>query len=164
MPNKSVGKTIGYCNPFEYPVSISFGGQQTEILPKAPVVGKNGKLVIHDDHLEALVQSNILRRIPEDHPDYRNHDLMVEKRQQRSVRSYRDEGAAPRDNRPAADPEVTTVISSQQGLTQTELPEGAHWVDKGDRKVISYDGRTFTSISSLNVYRRSLMEGDEVKD
>lgn len=141
---------IGYFNPKDHPLTIGVGGQGVEILAGQPVVDGKGLLIPLDAHLDQLVGAGLLTRIQADHPEFKNWNALVKQRSNiRFVKPSIKTSPAP------VEKEVT-VVSSDRGLQQESLPEGATMVVKGGRQVFEMGGKTFNSVKALRAYADSL--------
>ena len=146
-----MSRHIGYKNHNNHPVSIFRDGSQHEIPAGYPIVRPDGLLVEYDDQLEILASQGIIRRIPENDPDFKNHDKIVKQRKTASIVKPKSRGDAPRRKTDAVLEE--TIIRSSSGLPEnSDLPDGAVWTRSGTGQVIEYDGKKFPNRVSLDAY------------
>lgn len=141
---------IGYHNHTNSPLSIHHLGAQVTIEPNSPITDSHGLLIAASEKLDQLVSQGLIKRIYDDDARYKNWDKI--KTQRNVVAGLDPANKKVVDNRPNPEPEPVTVISSDSGIHTSDLPEGAQWSRVGDRDVITYDGKNFPSVASLNVY------------
>ncbi len=144
-----MSKNIGYYNPKDHALTISSNGTGVEIGGQQPVVGSDGMLVPDgNDYLDQLVTADLLKRIPAEHPEFSKWDARVTQR--KNIVHGGKLAVLP----PPAVPEeeLVTVVSSERGLVQESLPDGAKFEVVDGRKVIVYEGRKFNSVRALNAY------------
>lgn len=146
-----MSKYIGYYNPKDHALTISSNGTGVEIGGQQPVVGSDGLLIPLDNYLDQLVSADLLRRIPVDHPEFSKWDARVAQR-----KNIVHGGKLKVQPEPAAkEDELVTVVSSERGLVQEALPDGARFEVIDGRKQITYQGRKFSSIKALNMFLES---------
>ena len=139
---------IGYLNHKDHAITIALGAGGHEIGAKQPVVGQDGKLIKNSTHLDQLVELGLLRHIASNDPEYAEWDKRVEQRSKIRLSSNLKKP-------PKADPKpesLVTVVSSDKGLTESALPDGAKWINQGNKRMLEYKGKRFSSIKALNAY------------
>jgi hypothetical protein len=151
---------IGYYNPFPHPVSFSGSrGNMVEVSPNTPVTDKEGFLLASSDVLDAQVQSGLLKRIYDNHPDFKDFDKRVAKKKgvvkfsgkqldQMPLSQLNDISPSTAKSNPVkAPPEL--LIDAKKGVVNLNLPEGAELQGDGS---VTYRNKRFASVTALKAY------------
>lgn len=147
-----MSKYIGYFNHKDHALTISSHGLGVEVGGQQPVTDQNGLLVPDgNSYLDQLVLADLIKRIPEKHVEFSKWNTRVEQRRN-IVHGGR---LAKPPEPPAKEEELVTVVSSERGLVNESLPDGAKFEVVDGRKVITYDGRKFNGTRALNMYLES---------
>lgn len=156
-------RSIGYHNHNDYPVSVSVNGVQHPIGANQPIVDNDNNLVEYHPELEVACGANIIRRIDPDHHQFKDWNKNNSRRQGVELRKFDELSEAEvQERRSPVDSRSTDVknaastpnVAMNSDVGAESLPDGVTvTTDRGLRRY-TYEGKTFTSLDSINVYKK----------
>ena len=155
-------KPIGYYNPFSHPISFTGSrGNMVEVSSNTPVTNKEGFLITSSEVLDAQVQNGLLKRIYDNHPDFKDFDKRVERKKgvvrftgkqldQMPIEQVKQISPnASAKAKTEASPEI--LIDAKKGIVSmnADLPSDSEIQEDG---TVKYRGKRFASITAMKAY------------
>jgi hypothetical protein len=155
-------KAIGYYNPFSHPISFTGSrGNMVEVSPNTPVTNKEGFLIASSEVLDAQVQNGLLKRIYDNHPDFKDFDKKVEKKKGVVRFTGKQLDQMPLEQVKKISPNASSkaktesspeiLIDAKKGVVNmnVDLPQEAELQEDG---TVKYRGKRFASVAAIRAY------------
>jgi hypothetical protein len=151
---------IGYYNPFQHPISFTGSrGNMVEVSPNTPVTDKEGFLLTSSEILDVQVQNGLLKRIYDNHPDFKDFNKRVEKKKGVVRFSSKQLDQMPMEQLNAISPHTVKgkkgaqppelLIDAKKGVVNLNLPADAVINEDGS---VGYRNKRFASVAAMRAY------------
>jgi hypothetical protein len=155
---------IGYYNPFQHPISFTGSrGNMIEVSPNTPVTDKDGFLLASSEILDAQVQNGLLKRIYDNHPDFKDFNRKMEKKKGVVRFSGKQLDQMPIEQLKVISPSTNKanggdqppemLLDSKKGVVNMNLPPDAELQEDGS---VNYRSKRFASVAAMKAYIASV--------